>query len=45
MGLRDLNVPRFKFKNFKLNIEKAEEELNRIDYEKLEKKPIKKRRI
>ena len=43
MGLRDINVPRFKFKNFKLNIEKAEEELSRIDYEKLEKKPIKKR--
>ena len=43
MGLRDLKIPRMDFKHFKIKMDGAEEELSRIDYEKLEKKPIKKR--
>ena len=43
MGLRDLKIPRMDFKHFKIKMDDAEEELSRIDYEKLEKKPIKKR--
>lgn len=39
MGLRDLKIPKMKFKKMKMNVE----ELEKVDYEKLEKKPIKKR--
>ena len=39
MGLRDLKIPKMKFKKMKMNVD----ELEKIDYEKLEKKPIKKR--
>ena len=40
VGLRDLKIPRMDFKHFKIKMDDAEEELSRIDYEKLEKKPI-----
>lgn len=43
MGLRDFNITQMRFKNFKIKMKSAEEELSRIDYEKLEQKPIKKR--
>ena len=39
MGLRDLKIPKMKFKKMKMDVE----ELEKVDYEKLEKKPIKKR--
>ena len=39
MSLRDLKIPKFKFKKMKMNLE----ELEKIDYEKLEKKDHKKR--
>lgn len=41
MGLRDLKVPKMKFKKMKMDIM---EELDKIDYEKLEKKNLKKKR-
>ena len=41
MGLRDLKVPKMKFKKMKMDVM---EELNEIDYEKLEKKNLKKKR-
>lgn len=41
MGLRDIKVPKMKFKKMKMDIM---EELNEIDYEKLEKKNLKKKR-
>ena len=41
MSLRDIKIPKFKFKKMKMNIE----ELEKLDYEKLEKKPVKKRNI
>ena len=41
MGLRDLKVPKMKFK--KMKMENVAEELDKIDYEKMEKKNIKKR--
>ena len=41
MGLRDIKVPKMKFKKMKMDVM---EELNEIDYEKLEKKNLKKRR-
>ncbi len=40
MGLRDLKIPKMKFKKMKMNVT---EELQGIDYEKLENKNIKKR--
>ena len=40
MGLRDLKIPKMKFKKMKINME---EELENIDYEKIEKKNMKKR--
>ena len=42
MGLRDIKVPKMKFKKMKMDVM---EELNEIDYEKLEKKNSKKIRI
>ena len=39
MGLRDLKIPKMKFKKMKMNVE----ELEKIDYEKIENKNIKKR--
>ena len=39
MSLRNLKIPKFKFKKMKMNLE----ELEKIDYEKLEKKDHKKR--
>ena len=39
MGLRDIKIPKMKFKKMKLDVV---EELNEIDYEKLEKKNLKK---
>ena len=41
MGLRDIKVPKMKFKKMKMDIM---EEFNEIDYEKLEKKNLKKKR-
>ena len=41
MGLRDLKIPKMKFK--KMKMENVAEELDKIDYEKMEKKNIKKR--
>ncbi len=41
MGLRDIKVPNMKFKKMKMDVM---EELNEIDYEKLEKKNLKKKR-
>ena len=41
MGLRDLKIPKFKFK--KMKMENIAAELDKINYEKLEKKDIKKR--
>lgn len=41
MGLRDIKVPKMKFKKMKMNVM---DELNEIDYEKLEKKNLKKKR-
>lgn len=41
MGLIDIKVPKMKFKKMKMNIM---EELHKIDYEKLEKKSLKKKR-
>lgn len=41
MGLRDFKVPKMKFKKMKMDVMK---ELNTIDYEKLEKKNLKKKR-
>lgn len=41
MGLRDIKVPKMKFKKMKMNVI---EELDKIDYEKLEKKNLKKKR-
>lgn len=41
MGLRDIKVPKMKFKKMKMDVM---EELNSIDYEKLEKKNLKKKR-
>ena len=41
MGLRDLKIPKMKFKKMKMDVM---EELNTIDYEKLEKKNSKKKR-
>ena len=41
MGLRDIKVPKMKFKKMKMNVM---EELDKIDYEKLEKKNLKKKR-
>ncbi len=41
MGLRDIKVPKMKFKKMKIDIV---EELNEIDYEKIEKKNLKKKR-
>ena len=40
MGLRDIKVPKMKFKKMKMDVM---EELNEIDYEKLEKKNLKKK--
>ena len=36
MGLRDLKIPKMKFK--KMKMENVAEELDKIDYEKMEKK-------
>ena len=41
MGLRDIKVPKIKFKKMKINLV---DELSNIDYEKLEKKNLKKKR-
>ena len=41
MGLRDIKVPKMKFKKMKMDVM---EELDNIDYEKLEKKNLKKKR-
>ena len=41
MGLRDIKIPKMKFKKMKLDVV---EELNEIDYGKLEKKNLKKKR-
>ena len=41
MGLRDIKVPKMKFKKMKMDVM---EELEEIDYEKLEKKNLKKKR-
>ena len=41
MGLRDIKVPKMKFKKMKINMV---DELSNIDYEKLEKKNLKKKR-
>ena len=41
MGLRDIKIPKMKFKKMKLDVV---EELNEIDYEKLEKKNLKKKK-
>lgn len=41
MGLRDIKIPKMKFKKMKMNVM---ENLNEIDYEKLEKKNLKKKR-
>lgn len=41
MGLRDIKIPKMKFKKMKMNIM---EKLNEIDYEKIEKKNLKKKR-
>ena len=41
MGLRDLKIPKMKFK--KMKMDNAVEELDKIDYEKIGKKNIKKR--
>ncbi len=41
MGLRDIKVPKMKFKKMKMNMV---DELNEIDYEKIEKKNFKKKR-
>lgn len=41
MGLRDIKVPKMKFKKMKMDMV---EELNEIDYEKIEKKNLKKKR-
>lgn len=41
MGLRDIKVPKMKFKKMKMEVM---EELDKIDYEKLEKKNLKKKR-
>ncbi|MBQ2938494.1 MAG: AMP-binding protein [Clostridia bacterium] len=41
MGLRDLKVPKMKFKKMKMDVM---DELDKIDYEKLEKKNLKKKR-
>lgn len=41
MGLRDIKVPKMKFRKMKMDMM---EELNKIDYEKLEKKNLKKKR-
>ena len=41
MGLRDMKIPKMKFKKMKMDVV---EELNEIDYEKLEKKNLKKKR-
>ncbi len=41
MGLSDIKIPKMKFKKIKLNMV---EELDEIDYEKLEKKNLKKKR-
>ena len=38
MGLSDIKIPKMKFKKIKLNMV---EELDEIDYEKLEKKNLK----
>ena len=40
MGLRDLKIPKMKFKKMKMNVA---DELDKIDYEKIEKKNVKKR--
>ena len=40
MGLRDFKMPEIKFKKMKMNME---EELTKIDYEKMEKRNVKKR--
>ena len=41
MGLRDIKVPKMKYKKMKMDMV---EELNEIDYEKIEKKNLKKKR-
>ena len=41
MGLRDIKVPKMKFKKMKMDVM---DELNEINYEKLEKKNLKKKR-
>lgn len=41
MGILDIKVPKMKFKKMKMNMV---DELNEIDYEKLEKKNLKKKR-
>ena len=41
MGLRDLKIPKMKFKKMKMDVM---DELDNIDYEKLEKKNLKKKR-
>ncbi len=41
MGLRDIKIPKMKFKKMKMDVM---ENLNEIDYEKLEKKNLKKKR-
>ncbi len=41
MGLRDIKIPKMKFKKMKMDVM---ENLNKIDYEKLEKKNLKKKR-
>ena len=43
MGLRDLKIPKMKFKKIKMR--NIADELENINYEKLEKMPIKKRSV
>ncbi len=43
MSLRDFKIPRITFNDFKISFDNTEEELSKIDYEKLAQKPVKKR--
>ena len=43
MSLRDFMIPKITFNDFKISFENTEEELSKIDYEKLAQKPVKKR--
>ena len=43
MGLRDIKIPKFKFKKMKINMDMLKE-LSNIDFEKAQKKILKKKR-